>query len=192
MERSCQWILHLRSPNLPMERFTLGAWGSPGPFTKRFTPCSQLAMEFSLPWKVLLVRDLPMETSTLDVSGSSEPYITQRGSAQCTNSVYKAARTSLGNSSANHLAQASPRQVSSCTYFRYRKTRKFTNYPRANCQYLRSFTKPNMRQQRMTLSGFARSSLNKQIHSLNGNFVSFDIQTPRFRSKLWEHSFHIR
>ena len=42
----------------------------------------------------------------------------------------------------------------------------------------------------MKFMGFASRSLNKLIHSLNGNYESFfEIDTPKFRSQLWKTSF---
>ena len=64
-----------------------------------------------------------------------------------------------------------------------------TNPKASFCRDLFSFRQPKCLQQRMKISGFACKSLNKLIHSLNGNYVCFETHTPTSRSTSWKNSF---
>ena len=140
----------------------LGDWALP--FTTRFT----LRNPFSLPYSKL--------------------WSTPVGTAPCTYSVYKAAHSQYSVASASP-SSFSPRQVSayhrSCIMLL-----PAYSLPKASfCKDLLSMTLPTCIQQRMKFSGFACKSLNKLIHSLNGNYVCFETYTPKFRSVYWKNSF---
>ena len=178
MEASCPWKTHNTRPDLPMERFTLGVWARP--FTIRFTLC----MFFQLV--------------------SSKTWNTPVGIAPCTYSVYKAAHRREVASDLVSVVTAplfSPSQVkaihranfSSCqvqSNLRSCKAVLKIEFPLATfCKDLISSSQPKSNQQLMKFTGFASKSLNKLIHSLNGNHVCFEINTPTSRSRLWKSSF---
>ena len=113
-------------------------------------------------------------------------------SAPCTNSVYKAAHRSI------RLATVSPPP---------RRRRIIANQPcfvfsslfcpspvfvyRQFCDFLvRGSPTPKPRQ-RMITQGFSCKGLNKLAHALNGNYISWVIPTPHYRSKEWKHSFSL-
>ena len=149
-------------------------------------------MECSSTWKAhTFSQDLPMERFTLGVWA---PPFTHRftlcipfvmpdsttwnslvGIAPCTYSVYKAAHRSDQVVLLESPNSFSPRTVSayhrSCTFLPY------------------GLSLPTCVQQRVKFSGFACKSLNKLIHSLNGNYVCFETFTPKFRSLAWKNSF---
>ena len=166
MEHSIFWIAPISDQDLPMERFTLGAWGLSVPFTIRFPIFKFFQLGFSALWKALV------------------------GIAPCTYSVYKAAHSLVLLVDALEAVIISPRKVSAA----HRSCKGFLlhYYPKAKfCKHLFSFQQPKSFQQQMKLTGFASKSLNKLIHSLNGNYVCFEVCAPKFRSTLWKTSFSL-
>ena len=203
LEGSFPRMTPLHDQDLPMERLTLDASGPQSPSIKPFTLCSLKTMECSIPWMAPISdQDLPMERFTLGACGHSIPFTirfpifkffqlafstlwkTLVGIAPCTYSVYKAAHSFVLLADAVEAVNFSPRQVRAA----HRSCKGFLlqYYPKARfCKDLFRF------QQQVMFSGFASKSLNKLTHSLNGNYVCFEVCTPQFRSSLWKTSFSL-
>ena len=171
METSQQWNAHILRRDLPLERFTLGVWASP--FTTGFTLCMICQLVCSSPWNTLV------------------------GNAPCTYSVYKAAHRKEVVQSLDVGHHFSPSQVNASfspsqvkARLRSFQTVLRIDYPLANfCKDLFSSVQPKSTKQQMKFTGFASKSLNKLIHSLNGNYIWFETITPTSRSKMWKSSF---
>ena len=202
------WDTNCPTADLPMERFTLDASGPVCLSITRFTLCILQAMECSFTWKTpTWEKDLPMERFTLGVWGcipftirvamskfhhlfTSLQWKTLVGIAPCTYSVYKAVHRLVLLVVAVAEVYFSPRQVSAA--HRSCKGFLFPQNPKAKfCNDLFCSQLPTSYQQQMKFTGFASKSLNKLIHSLNGNYVCFEISTPKFRSTLWKTSFSL-
>ena len=168
MESSCWNHQPGSTADLPMERFTLDASGPLCPSIARFTlsPLNPLE-ELFFSWKALV------------------------GIAPCTYNVCKAARRSVPLADFLDSAFSFSHSEVRAT-LRSRKTVIAYKYPKASfCERLLSFKQPKHYQQQMKFIGFASKSFNKLIHSLNGNYVSFEIDTSKFPSQVWKASFSL-
>ena len=133
-------------------------------------------------------KHLPMETFTLVAPemDPSHPGSTQEGpQAPCTNRVYKAAHRRSSKATVSHLTVrpyllviANPPGTIPIGFQQF-------------CDFLVQSSPTPKPRQRMSILGFSCKGLNKLAHALNGNYISWPIPTPHFRSKEWKHSFSL-
>ncbi len=108
--------------------------------------------------------------------------------ASCTYSVYKAAHRRVACCISLFVSRpiVSRRDLSE-----HRKILYFVPPKAKFCDVPRCLVQPYRPRQRMIASGFACKGLNQLAHSLNGNFVCWEIDTPKPRSTSWKYSFNL-